>query len=191
MNYDTELWNKYTDENKENIQNEFSKFIYFLSIGLGAKKICEAGCNIGNNLSRFPENFDVFGIDMNKNAIDKAKNRYPNFSFKQTDIKQTDFLDSSFDLVFTRVVLIHIPSDELDKVLKELFRISKKWIINFEYFGEDGKMIKWKRGDELLWYRNMKERWQNFDISVISEIDIPEEIDPGKMRLTLVTKNQY
>ena len=33
MNYDTELWNKYTDENKENIQNEFSKFIYFLSIG--------------------------------------------------------------------------------------------------------------------------------------------------------------
>ena len=51
-------------------------------------------------------------------------------------------------------------------------------------------MIKWIRGDELLWYRNMKERWQNFDISVISEIDIPEEIDPGKMRLTLVTKNQ-
>jgi len=190
MNYDTELWNKYTDENKENIQNEFSKFIYFLSIGLGAKKICEAGCNIGNNLSRFPENFDVFGIDMNKNAIDKAKNRYPNFSFKQTDIKQTDFLDSSFDLVFTRGVLIHIPSDELDNVLKELFRISKKWIVNFEYFGEDGKMIKWIRGDELLWYRNMKERWQNFDISVISEIDIPEEIDPGKMRLTLVTKNQ-
>lgn len=72
MGYDTELWNKYTDDNKENIQNEFSKFIYFLSLGIGAKKICEAGCNIGNNLSGFPENFEIYGIDMNKNALEKA-----------------------------------------------------------------------------------------------------------------------
>jgi len=190
MGYDAELWNKYSDENKDNIQNEFSKFIYFLSLGLGAKKICEAGCNIGNNLSSFPENLDVFGIDMNKKAIEKAKNQYPHFSFKQTDIKQTGFSDSSFDLVFTRGVLIHISTDELDSVMKELLRISKKWILNFEYFGEDGKMIKWKRGDDLLWYRNMKERWKNFDVKIINDVDIPKEIDPGKMKLTLVTKNQ-
>jgi len=189
MGYDTELWNKYTDDNKGNIQNEFSKFIYFLSLGLGAKKICEAGCNIGNNLSSFPENFEIYGIDMNKNALEKAKKRYPNFSFKKTDLKQTGFPDSSFDLVFTRGVLIHIPTKDLDNVLKEFVRISKKWILNFEYFGEDGKMIKWKRGDDLLWYRNMKERWKNFDVNIINEIDIPKEIDPGKMKLTLVTKN--
>jgi len=190
MGYDTELWNKYTDDNKGNIQNEFSKFIYFLSLGLGAKKICEAGCNIGNNLSSFPENFEIYGIDMNKNALEKAKKRYPNFSFKQTEIKKTGFPDSSFDLVFTRGVLIHIPKTELDNVLKEFVRISKKWILNFEYFGDDGKMIKWKRGDDLLWYRNMKERWKNFDVNIINDIEIPEEIDPGKMKLTLVTINQ-
>jgi len=189
MGYDTELWNKYTDDNEGNIQNEFSKFIYFLSLGLGAKKICEAGCNIGNNLSSFPENFEIYGIDMNKNALEKAKKRYPDFSFKKTDLKQTGFPDSSFDLVFTRGVLIHIPTTDLDKVLKEFVRISKKWILNFEYFGEDGKMIKWKRGDDLLWYRNMKERWKNFPVNIINEIDIPKEIDPGKMKLTLVTKN--
>jgi len=189
LGYNKEVWNQYTEENKANIQNEFSKFIYFLSLGLGAKKICEAGCNIGNNLSRFPENFDVLGIDMNKNAIEEAKKRFPNFSFKQTDIKQTGLTDSSFDLVFTRGVLIHISTSDLDKVMKELFRISKKWILNFEYFGEDGKMIKWKRGDDLLWYRNMKERWQNFDVNIINDIELPEEIDPGKTRLTIVKKN--
>ena len=189
MVYNKEIWNKYTEENKENIQNEFSKFIYFLSLGLGAKKICEAGCNIGNNLSSFSENFDILGIDMNENAIKEAQRRFPNFSFKQTDIKETGLSDSSFDLVFTRGVLIHIPTIELNEVMKELFRISKKWILNFEYFGDDGKMIKWKRGDDLLWYRNMKERWQKFDVTIITDIDLPKDIDPGNTRLTLLKKN--
>ena len=57
-----------------------------------------------------------------------------------------------------------------------------------EYYGEDGKMINWKRGDDLLWYRNMKERWSKFNVEVISDIDIPLDIDSGKMRLTLVKK---
>ncbi len=40
MNYDKELWKKYTDEN-ENIQCEQSKFIHFLSVALWVKKIFE------------------------------------------------------------------------------------------------------------------------------------------------------
>ena len=28
-----------------------------MCLGLGAKKICEAGCNVGNNLSKFPSGF--------------------------------------------------------------------------------------------------------------------------------------
>jgi hypothetical protein len=73
-------------------------------------------------------------------------------------------------------------------VLKELLRISRKWILNLEYFGEDGKMIKWKRGDDLLWYRNMSERWSRFNVDIITDIDIPHEIDSNKTRLTLVRK---
>ena len=67
---------------------------------------------------------------------------------------------------------------------------------NLEYFGNDGEMIEWSRGDELLWYRNMKERWGKFNVEIISDIEIPVEIDQGKVRLTLVKKidsknNQY
>ena len=34
----------------------------------------------------------------------------------------------------------------------------------------------------------MKERWSNFDVEIISNIEIPLEIDQGKVRLTIVKK---
>jgi len=188
MEYNTNLWNKYTDDNEENIQNEISKFIYFMCLGLGARKICEAGCNIGNNLSSFPENFSVYGIDMNEYSLQKAKEKYPNFVFNVEDIGKTSFSDSFFDLVFTRGVLIHINPDEVDKVLEEFLRISNRWIFNLEYFSEEEKMIDWKRGKDLLWYRNLKKHWNKFNVRIVSDVEIPSEIDPGKMRFTLIEK---
>lgn len=188
MDYNTELWNKYTEENKENFQNEVSSFIYHMCLGLGAKKICEAGCNVGNNLSKFPDNLEIYGIDMNKHALEKAKSEYPKFNFQVENIKKTSFTDSFFDLVFTRGVLIHIHPDEVDDVLHEFLRISKKWIFNLEYFAEDEKMIDWKRGKDLLWYRNMRKRWEDMNIKIVSEVEIPLNVDPGKMRFTLIEK---
>ena len=189
MDYDTKLWNKYTDDNQKSEQKELSKLIYYTTIMLGGKKVCDAGCNIGNNLSAFPNNQDVHGVDINEYAIEQAKKRYPSFKFNCTSIDETSFTDSFFDIVFTRGVLIHIPKKNMKPVMDELFRISKKWIFNLEYFGEDGKMIPWKRGDDLLWYRNMKEKWSDFDVEIISDVEIPLEVDSGKMRFTLVRKN--
>lgn len=189
LDYDIDLWNKYTDENEEKSQESLSRFIYHACLALGAKKICEAGCNVGNNLSSFPKSLEVSGVDRNKHALKKAEERYPQINFENSEIGKTKFPDNAFDLVFTRGVLIHIPKDEIDDILREFLRISNNWILNLEYYGEDGKMINWKRGDDLLWYRNMKERWSKFNVEIISDNDIPLDIDPGKMRLTLVKKS--
>ena len=188
MEYNTNLWDKYTDENKDNIQSEISTFIYFICLGLDARKICEAGCNVGNNLAKFPKDWSVFGIDMNQHALNSAKKKYPKFSFQVENIKETSFPDSFFDLVFTRGVLIHIHPDEVDTVLEEFLRISRRWVFNLEYFAEEEKMIEWKRGKDLLWYRNMKKRWSQFDVKIVSDVEIPLEVDPGKIRFTLIEK---
>ena len=45
MVYNTDLWDSYTEENKEKSQKELSKFIYHMSLGLNAKTILEGGCN--------------------------------------------------------------------------------------------------------------------------------------------------
>ena len=189
LDYSDTLWNKYTDDNEEPLVNPPAKFIHYMCLGLGAKKICELGCNVGNNLVDFSSTFDITGVDLNQDSIDKAKKKFAFFDFKVSKIQNTSFHDSQFDLVYTRGALIHVPEKDLDDALKEIFRISKKWIFNLEYFGEDGKMIPWKRGDNLLWYRNMKEKWNNFNVEIISDVDIPTEVDSGKMRFTLVRKN--
>lgn len=189
MKYNDELWRKYTNDNENVDQNRISKFIYYVSVSLGAKKICEAGCNVGNNLTEFPLDSEIFGFDMNESALEKTIKKYPSFQFSKENIRKTKFSNDMFDLVFTRGVLIHIPPDEIKNAIDELFRISKKWIFNLEYFGEDGKMIKWKRGDDLLWYRNMKKLWDKYPVEIISDVDIPIDIDFGKMRFTLIKKN--
>ncbi len=188
LDYNTEIWNEYTEENQDLGQDELSKFLYHITVALGAKNILEAGCNIGNNLSEFPNNYNITGIDLNENALKKCEKRYSNFKFQKSSLLKIPFPDSSFDLVFTRGVLIHIAPEDIQTAVEEILRISKKWVLNLEYFGEDNEMIKWKRGDNLLWYRNMKKRWSTMDVKVVLDTEIPKEIDVGKTRLTLIRK---
>ena len=188
MDYNTKIWDEYTDENTESIQENLSKFMFNSVLILGGKRVLEVGCNIGNNLSEFPVDFDVNGLDMNEKALDRCKEKYPSFKFKKASVLEIPFPDSSFDVVFTRGVLIHISPEDIEKSMTELLRVSKKWIFNLEYFGEDNKMIKWKRGDDLLWYRNMKERWKSFRVEIITDVELPEKIDSGKTKFTLVRK---
>lgn len=187
MYYDKNTWNQYTDENEQSLENP-STFIYHISLALSAKNILEAGCNVGNNLKDFPRTFNVEGFDMNEHAINKCKKRYPEFKFKLGSITKIPYPDSSFDLVFTRTVMIHIPTNEVKQAMSELVRVSKKWIFNIEFFGENEDMINWKRGKDLLWHRNMKKRWAEFKVKLVSDVKIPLELDPNRVRFTLVEK---
>jgi len=188
MSYDKNLWNVYTKENLGTEQQKLGDFIYHLTLGLGAKKICEVGTNVGNNLIGFPKTSDVTGVDLNEYALSINKEKHPEFKFDLASALDLPYSDDSFDLVFTRGVLIHIDPTNIDKAIDELFRVSKKWIVNLEYFGEDSKSISWKRGDDLLWYRDMKAKWSNYDVEIISDLEISEQIDSGKTRLTIVRK---
>jgi len=188
MEYDTELWDKYTDDNANEQYPEISSFIYNVCIALGAKNVLEAGSNVGNDLISFPKNFDVHGVDRNAHALEIAKKRHPNFTFKNESLSKISYPDSHFDLVFTRDVLVHVPKDEIKQSITELHRISKKWIMHMEYYGKDGQMIEWKRGQDRLWYRNMKELWSDFNVQIISDDEIPVELDFGKNRITIIRK---
>ncbi len=59
IEYDTEYWNKYTDDNESKQNEEFSKFIRDLATSLRSSNVLEVGCNTGNYLKSFPKDFDV------------------------------------------------------------------------------------------------------------------------------------
>ena len=68
MNHNVDFWNNYADESESRYNEEFAKFIHDLAISLRSSNILEVGCNTGNDLRLFPENFEVHGIDNNEKA---------------------------------------------------------------------------------------------------------------------------
>lgn len=186
MEYDTNYWNKYTNDNKSKHNEEFAKFIRDLATSLRADNVLEVGCNIGNDLKIFPENFEVHGLDLNEHALDIARERFPSFKFKNGSISEIPYEDSSIDFVFTHNVLNYIHETEMDNAVNELFRVSRKYILNCELFDENESPID--NTDTSSWKRNVYKRWLNFKVKIISDVDMHEDIEIQKPRFTLVRK---
>ena len=186
MEYDTEFWNKYTDKNESNYNEEFAKFIRDLTGSLRCASVLEVGCNTGNDLRELPKNFEVYGIDLNERALVFAKQKLPSFKFKNGSITDLPYEESSIDFVFTHNVLNYISEQEMDKAIKELYRVSKKYILNCELFDENESTIN--DMNIVSRKRNVYKRWLNFKVKIISNVDMHEDIEPMKPRFTLVRK---
>ena len=185
MEYDKDFWNKYTDENESTYNQEFAKFIRDLVTSLRSDSVLEVGCNTGNDLKEFPENVEVNGIDLNDHALEIAKQKLPSFKFKKGSILDIPFEDSSIDFVFTHNLLNYIPNEEMEKAIKEMFRVSKKYILTCELFDENESPLE---GETQSWKRNIYKRWLDYQVKIISHVDMHEDIEPKKPRFTLVKK---
>jgi tellurite methyltransferase len=97
-------------------------------------KILDAGCGGGRNLVYFlRENFKVFGVDSNPDAIDYvrylAKSLAPDISaenFRISAIEKMPFADETFDWVLSNAVL-HFADNErqFNEILSEMWRVLK------------------------------------------------------------------
>ncbi|MGI9037033.1 MAG: class I SAM-dependent methyltransferase [Pyrinomonadaceae bacterium] len=97
-------------------------------------KILDAGCGGGRNLIYFlRQNFQVFGVDRNSEAIEYIRNLArtlaPELSpenFQISKVENIPFADDSFDAVISSAVL-HFADDErhFDKMLREMWRVLK------------------------------------------------------------------
>ena len=183
MDYDNEFWGKYADENESRINDEFAKFITNLASSLHCTSILEIGCGTGIDLKEFKEPFEVNGLDLNDHALDIARKSLPNVNFKNGNITKMPYEDSSIDFIFTHKLLNYLDDDVLVAGVAEIFRVSKKYILNCELFGESEEPI-----DENMKYRYMLKRWMNYKVKVISDVHMHEDIEPEKVRFTLLRK---
>lgn len=183
MNYDREFWDKYASNNEVKYNEEFAKFVRDLAISLRCNSVLEIGCGTGIDLRLFPESFEVYGMDLNDMALDIANQKLPYGKFKKGTITKLPFEDSSVDFVFTHQLLNYLDEQTLEKGVSEMYRVAKKYIMNCEKFEESETQIT-----ENQKYRNMKKRWMNYKVKIVSNVDMHEEIDPDKTRFTLLRK---
>jgi len=118
------------------------------------RRVLEIGCGCGANLYNLAKKFpsaEILGIDVNPVAVKRGNELLKKEGIfnvqltvgKAQELKQ--FADKSFDVVFTDAVLIYIPPDEINKVVKEMLRVGIVLVLN-----EWHCFNKW-----LAWLSNM------------------------------------
>ena len=91
MSYNKEFWDKYTDKNEARYNEEFAKFTRDLAISLRCTSVLEIGCGTGIDLRLFSNTFQIYGVDLNDNALKIAKEKLSFGNFKKGDITDLPF----------------------------------------------------------------------------------------------------
>jgi len=136
-------------------------------------KILEVGSNIGIQLLFLQKMgfSSLYGIEINKTAIEFSRKNLKNINIIEGSALDIPFKDNYFDLVFTSGVLIHISPNDIGNVMKEIYRVTKKYIWGFEYYADEYTEIPYRGKRSILWKANFPEMYlKNFkDLKLVKE----------------------
>jgi pseudaminic acid biosynthesis-associated methylase len=130
--------NQYTDRNDKDYSPRGDFFGAIMSES-SIQSVLEVGCNTGMNLEIIRQWLPInsaWGCDVNQYAIQELHNRHPQIQAVVASGFDIPFRDNYFDLVFTSGVLIHQKPTEVESVMQEIIRVSKKYVMAIEYYNE-------------------------------------------------------
>ena len=96
--------------------------------GARGKRVLEIGCGLGTDGAQFARAGALYtGVDLTEAAIELARRRFELFGlkgdFRTADAEKLDFMDASFDMVYSHGVLHHTP--ETGQAIREIHRVLK------------------------------------------------------------------
>lgn len=162
-NWSSGFGRAYTERNVIDWRARLPAFRTMLS-NLSLPRVLEVGCNRGHNLLTLAEllggQSEVVGVEPNPYAVEIARASTTKVCVMRGDIFDLPFKTASFDLVFTVGVLIHIPLDSIRAAIKEMARVSRRYLLAVEYFAEQETPISYRGRTDLLWKRNFLRHFQ-------------------------------
>lgn len=122
------------------------------------RSILECGCNVGLNVRALQHltRAEVFGIEPNRAAREVVMRDgiLDATHLAEGSVGALPFPDASMDLVFTSGVLIHVAPDDLASAMREVHRVSRKYVLAIEYFSVKPEAVPYRGHTELLWKRD-------------------------------------
>ena len=156
--------NDYTDRNRGPhwIAANAAFFSKVLDRTRGVRTVLELGSNIGLNLMALRQllpHAKLSAVEINEKAASELKKNLPEIDLHLTSI--LEFKPSrTWDLVFTKGVLIHISPDRLPTAYALMYQSSSRYILISEYYnpkptevvyrGHTGKLFKRDFAGEML-----------------------------------------
>ncbi len=128
----TDNYKKHTHRNPIQrllLWNFFRNLANLISKQQAVDSILDVGCGEGFTLNRLREKGigkKLEGVEYSEAAIELGKKTYPEIKISQGSIYDLPYKDNSFDLVLCTEVLEHL--EEPEKALRELVRVSKKYL---------------------------------------------------------------
>ena len=134
--------------------------------------VLEVGCGPGWNLraimARQPS-IECHGIDINAGAVEEA--RQAGIEARcGTAVSIAGHYDAgSMDLVFTSGVLIHIPPEQLETVMRAIITTSARYVLAIEYDAEEAEEIDYRGHAGKLWKRPYGQLYQALGLKLLSQ----------------------
>jgi pseudaminic acid biosynthesis-associated methylase len=144
---------------KENIQKLHRDWGKILSSVLNPypESVLEVGCNIGRNLMVL-QNYinDLHAVEPNSRACRAVRENkeLETVTLHESDGFALPYPDNSIDMVFTSGVLIHIAPGDLKKMMREIYRVAKHYIVCIEYFSHEPEEVQYHGKSKLLFKRD-------------------------------------
>jgi pseudaminic acid biosynthesis-associated methylase len=123
--------------------------------GVSFESALELGCGAGENLQALRQLFpqiDLAGVEINpKTAIGaRARLQCPIYTDSILDFKPT----RTWELAFTKGLLIHIPPTELERAYETLVLAASRWVLVAEYYNPQPVEVPYRGEAGLLWKRD-------------------------------------
>lgn len=177
MNEQQQFWKeKYASSYREknanfNEEKGVEAWRLMLSKAPNVNSYLECGSNIGRNIAFLQTVLPSAQkglIEISPEAYQIAVSHYsPQQSFNGA-ILDSNFSLSSFDLVYTIGVLIHIHPDDLLANMSKMFSYSNKYILIGEYFNRTPVMIEYQGEQNKLFKRDFGKLFmENFNVTLV------------------------
>ena len=132
------------------LQEEFL-IDYLNGITGSFKSVLELGCGFGRITKLLLTNYnnitEYLAVDLSPHQIENAKNllssmkKLPDnevkLDFMVSDIQSLNLDNKKYDLVILSEVLLHILPTDIDSIIKKLITLSKKHIINIDWYEDE------------------------------------------------------
>jgi pseudaminic acid biosynthesis-associated methylase len=149
--------NQYIERNKqpELFQQNILFFSEILKRTENVKTVIEFGANIGLNLLAIRHSrpdIKISGVEINSRAVEELK-KIENIETYHGSILDFE-TDYKRDLVLTKVFLIHINPDELQRVYEKIYQATDRYICLVEYYNTSPVKITYRGHENRLFKRD-------------------------------------
>lgn len=142
-------------------------FVYSMNavekhVSVEGKVVMDLGTGTGAWAANFKRRgaAHVTGVDFARKMLDKAKSNYSNMEFVQGDAENLEqFEDNSFDIVTASFVLHGVKEHKRANMLREMRRVSRKYIIIHDFIGKTPMFVRFLEFMERSDYKFFKKNF--------------------------------